>query len=369
MEVERFICQAEEWGDLWNMMLAWYEGCLTARCMGKLGLAEEYYKKAMRELSARGVSGFGSSCKVHGNYAELLYEENELNRIEELLDGYVDGYEDWLLPTDLLVGFSPLIKTRIATGNVEGARDLLKRAEKIEAQSGIFPRIRVLFRNLRIRYSIAAGNPKEYPALYFPPELVSEALHLEAGTLRYLIAAGRSGEASIRAAALAPKSFATGDVALYIEVKALQALAMERSGAEYEALTALGDALKAAGNQPYIRTFVDLGDPIRSLLVQLNADPSRLPETGEAIARILSAFRLEKARVPRLHGEAVSPREREVLDLLAEGASNREIADVLCVSESTVKTHIHHLAEKLDAKSRGAIVQRARLAGLLTDKR
>jgi len=55
----------------------------------------------------------------------------------------------------------------------------------------------------------------------------------------------------------------------------------------------------------------------------------------------------------------------EVLALLAEGLGNKEIASRLFISEGTVKTHVHHLAEKLEAKSRGAIVVRARALGLL----
>ena len=56
----------------------------------------------------------------------------------------------------------------------------------------------------------------------------------------------------------------------------------------------------------------------------------------------------------------ISGRELEVLELLAQGSSNKEIADRLCVSPHTVKTHLGHLYDKLDVARRTQAVQKAR---------
>jgi DNA-binding CsgD family transcriptional regulator len=61
----------------------------------------------------------------------------------------------------------------------------------------------------------------------------------------------------------------------------------------------------------------------------------------------------------------ISPREREVLELLAAGLSNKEIADKLHVSPHTVKTHVARLYEKLDARRRTEAILKARELGLL----
>jgi DNA-binding NarL/FixJ family response regulator len=50
--------------------------------------------------------------------------------------------------------------------------------------------------------------------------------------------------------------------------------------------------------------------------------------------------------------DSLSPREREVLDLVAEGRSNREIAAQLCVSESTIHSHLHNILDKLGLHNR-----------------
>jgi DNA-binding NarL/FixJ family response regulator len=60
----------------------------------------------------------------------------------------------------------------------------------------------------------------------------------------------------------------------------------------------------------------------------------------------------------------LTPREAEVLSLIASGMSNREIADHLTVSEGTVKSHINHLLTKIDARDRAQAVTFAYQRGL-----
>ena len=62
---------------------------------------------------------------------------------------------------------------------------------------------------------------------------------------------------------------------------------------------------------------------------------------------------------------AITPRELEVLTLIAQGLSNREIADKLFVSENTIKTHASRVFDKLGAKRRTQAVQLAKEVGLL----
>ena len=60
----------------------------------------------------------------------------------------------------------------------------------------------------------------------------------------------------------------------------------------------------------------------------------------------------------------LTPREAEVLSLIAQGLSNREIADTLVVSEATVKTHINHVFSKIGARDRAQAVHYAYTHGL-----
>lgn len=73
---------------------------------------------------------------------------------------------------------------------------------------------------------------------------------------------------------------------------------------------------------------------------------------------------LATARRDRFAGPTLTPREREVLDLIAAGHSNRTIASTLNISENTVKNHVRAILEKLNAHSRVDAVVRGVQAGL-----
>ena len=61
----------------------------------------------------------------------------------------------------------------------------------------------------------------------------------------------------------------------------------------------------------------------------------------------------------------ITKREHEILELIAEGLSNREIAERLFVSENTVKTHSSRLFDKMDVRRRVQAVRKARELGLI----
>ncbi len=77
---------------------------------------------------------------------------------------------------------------------------------------------------------------------------------------------------------------------------------------------------------------------------------------------VVGPFTRNEARLAQL---GITPREFEILEALAAGHSNREIAERLFVSENTVKTHAARLFDKLQAQRRTQAVQRAKEAGLI----
>jgi DNA-binding NarL/FixJ family response regulator len=124
------------------------------------------------------------------------------------------------------------------------------------------------------------------------------------------------------------------------------------------------DALRA-GARGYLTKDAGIAEISRAVHAAANhqglLDPivqSRLLDAAGAAARPAPA-----AQLP----DELTPREGEVLTLIARGLSNREIADTLVVSETTVKTHINHVFAKIGARDRAQAVHYAYTRGLADD--
>jgi LuxR family maltose regulon positive regulatory protein len=150
----------------------------------------------------------------------------------------------------------------------------------------------------------------------------------------------------------------------------LKALALDALGTSEAALAVLEEALAIAEPQACVRTFVDLGGPMRRLLHK--AREGRRPHYA---ARLLAALQEHLAAiapavpnppraqdppgVTRALAEPLSQRELEILNLIYKGLSNQEIGQQLFLSLSTVKWHNQNLFAKLDVQRRTEAVARA----------
>jgi LuxR family maltose regulon positive regulatory protein len=166
-------------------------------------------------------------------------------------------------------------------------------------------------------------------------------------------------------------------VGLMIEARSAQALIYQSQGKLECALEALEDALCLSEPESYVRSYADLGAPMAQLLHQAAARGIKPSYT----TKLLAAFGTQaprgalapRSKAPRLGlsppaqplVEPLSPRELEVLELIAQGLSNREICERLFLALSTVKGHNRNLYGKLQVQSRTQAVARARELGLL----
>jgi len=128
----------------------------------------------------------------------------------------------------------------------------------------------------------------------------------------------------------------------------------------------LAGAVAAAGPECVVRPFVDGGPPVQAVLAELRRAAAH--DTAAFLDTVLHSF--PGAPVVRPAGrqglvEPLTTREREVLRLLADGRSNAGMARLLSVEQSTVKTHLIHVYEKLGVHSRTQAVARARALRLL----
>jgi LuxR family maltose regulon positive regulatory protein len=165
----------------------------------------------------------------------------------------------------------------------------------------------------------------------------------------------------------------TFNVRVQIEALALQALALEMQRKSADAFAALHTAVELARPGGFIRVFADLGRPMQAML-------RRLAERGfavETVRRILAAFPEPDQQIATgdigfaIHTanarlvEPLTDRELDVLVLLREHLSNKEIARKLCLSPMTVKRYTVNLYGKLGVNKRWDAVVEAETLGIL----
>ncbi|MEJ2560484.1 MAG: LuxR C-terminal-related transcriptional regulator, partial [Anaerolineae bacterium] len=187
---------------------------------------------------------------------------------------------------------------------------------------------------------------------------------------RIFIAQGRLDEAARLLQSLLEATEMGGRSSRAIEIMMLQALALQAGSDTGRAMTTLERALTLAEPGGFIRIFVDEGPPMAHLLYEALARGI----APEYVRRLLAAFPVtgpaqtdsSKTQAPESGLiEPLSERELEVLQLIAEGLTNPEIASRLFLSLHTIKVHTRNIYGKLGVHNRTEAVTRARALGVL----
>jgi LuxR family maltose regulon positive regulatory protein len=165
-----------------------------------------------------------------------------------------------------------------------------------------------------------------------------------------------------------------------VDMLVLRVMALQRQGEARTAHTALDRALALAAPMGYVTIFVEEGAPMAALLREARASSS-VPSYVETLLAAFPDFGIpildfgletpleiqnRQSKIQNLV-EPLTPRELEVLRLLAAGASNGAIAEALIISIGTAKKHVNNILAKLDVRSRTQAAIWARDHGLLTE--
>jgi LuxR family transcriptional regulator, maltose regulon positive regulatory protein len=166
-----------------------------------------------------------------------------------------------------------------------------------------------------------------------------------------------------------------------LKAMVLQALARRACGERDAALQLLGEALALAEPGGFIRLLVDEGELMHGLLQDYRRLAEKQPRertqpSGAYLDKLLAAFASPGGTVPpkapaaagqpqAAAVEPLSPRELDILRLIAQGLSNREIGARLFLALNTVKGHNRVIFDKLQVERRTEAIARARELGLL----
>jgi LuxR family maltose regulon positive regulatory protein len=366
---------------------------------GRLRAAAATYEESARVASGGdGLRGTVNSAAYHVGLGDIHREWNDLDSAEGHLRRGVELFTGTLsVDADVVThGYLSLARLQQARGRHADAQATLRKFADLARQRNFFSLLTARGETAQARLALAqddlpaavgwaeasglgSGDEPSYPR---------EEQYLTLS--RALIAQGRLGTMDScldDALGLLDRLFGAaegaGRTGSVIEILALRALALQARRESSEALDVLERCLVLAEPEGYVRVFVDEGVPMAALLSEIlkrrrtGSRNARRRAVSVYARRLLVAFespytstespvgRTSESDLPLF--DPLTTREREVLKLIAEGLSNREIASRLFIATSTVKGYVHSLLRKLEADSRTKAISRARELHLLSE--
>ncbi len=337
-----------------------------------------------------GLGYFVGLGDLHREWNDLDAADSYVTRAMELLPDTLTVEASYVV-----LGYLTLARLQHARGEHAAAHSTLMSLIQLARQRGFASHLITRGAAVQAQLALAAGdlstavtwaNASELRAeddIAFPRE--SEYLVL---ARVWIAQADTSGSGTLLPQAvhllhrLLEDATAKARMSSVLEILIVRALACWAQGARADALATIERALVLAEPEGYIRRFVDEGPLVAAMLRA--ASPRRI--TSDYVARLLAAFAGGHGDAPEAGAgemsirsqrpapmqslyepgsERLSLRELEVLRLIASGKSNAEVARVLVVAVSTVKSHINSIFGKLEVASRSEAILRARETHLL----
>jgi len=322
----------------------------------QLHLAAETYQKVLKLV---GDPPMAVACAAHLGLAGLYYEWNDLESAQNygqqslILAQQFPSSVDREVASDVLIA-----RLKLAQGDSSGAATILASAEQSAQQYNHVYQIPEVA-TAQVLTFLQQGN------LVGAAQL-AEKHELPLSQARVHIAQENPAQALAMLASYRQQMDAKGWADELLKVTVLQAVAYYHQGKMETAVSHLTNALELAEPGGFIRLFLDEGDPIAMLLKRMRDEGGRMNEYAH---KLLVAFDIQSLQPSTLNPqpliEPLSPREIEVLQLVAQGYSNREISEQLFLSLNTVKGHNRRIFGKLGVQRRTEAVARARELGLL----
>jgi LuxR family maltose regulon positive regulatory protein len=354
---------------------------------GKLREAKATFDKALRyseELGERRSIYFSMSIVGLGI---LAYEWNDLEEASRDLHEGLKLARIWNNWEALLPGYLSLAQLMATQGNWDEAFIALQ--DLNDVLNKLAPIMLTIVEAYRAWLFTLRGNLEEgrnwiETAGLDPEGEIDKKLEAEDLILaRIFYAQGKTNLALKLTARLREMAETEESWGRAIQIMALQAILFDSSGLHEVAIRTLLSALKLAAPQGYQRTFLNEGQVMENLVRRLECvekESGELNDLSAYLQALIDGFEHEKVGLPAIRTgiegslqpsstahkpfiEPLSKREQDVLRLMADGASNKEIAQQLFLSVNTVKKHITNIFGKLGVTTRIQAVDKGRRQG------
>lgn len=358
----------------------------TLREQGRLQRTVEICRQQLQLANKSGLSQAGVTGWLLAVWGEALAE---LNDLDGALHQTKQGVELVKRGGDVAMlswSYLCLVRVSFSQGDTSGLETIIQRTEKIGRESDMPPwftnqmsawqtRLWLAQDKLALASQWAEERGLTTAGKARPAHELDYFWLIEYVVLaRLLLAQERLEEAAQLLSELLGAAEKGGRTSRVIEILILQALAFQAKGDTEQAIITMERAVRLAEQEGFTRIFVDEGPPMRRLL----SEALSREMAPDYIRRLLAAFpaaeqeqatpvfNQTKTRSPESEMvESLSERELEVLQFVAQGLTNQEIASRLFLSLNTVKVHTRNIHGKLGVHSRTQAVARARTLGIL----
>jgi LuxR family maltose regulon positive regulatory protein len=321
--------------------------------------AAESYRKA---LVLGGESPQPSVSEAHFGLARIFFAQNDLIAAEEHAQlGLRLGRQFYRGFDRFTINEAFMIHLKLAQGDTQGASIVMAAVDQLVSQNNFIhclPEVAHAKINLLI----------EQGALSAAAQLAQEH-DLPLGQAKVLILQENAAAALDLLDPFCRKMNSREWKDHELKGLVLKSVALYQLDEMQQGLDALSKALALAEPGGYIRVFIEGGKPIAELLSKIHSQNNFSDYAGKLLDSF-GEFQIKKQRrtIETPGGyffEPLSVREQEVLQLIAQGLSNREICDRLFLALDTVKGHNRRIFEKLQVRSRTEAAVRARELGVL----
>lgn len=356
-------------GDYTNALLALSSRGEVLQAEGRLRLAVQQYEEVLRLAQTWRIPKAPVIGYALVGLGRVLCEWNDLDAALPYTQAGLERGEQAGMMDVSLRGYLVLARIRQAQKDTDGALADLDAAEGVAEKMGV-AEVKDWINALRTQSWLARGDPTDIEAAldwarHFRGPFNDAVYPGVPHALALVWLVSREPDKAIPLLDHALESAqAVGRKGNSVQLLSLKAIAQHALGDPEQALATLGQALKMAEPEGYVRAFADEGAPMARLLRRML---TRLP-APEYVRRLLDALGepapAEYAPSSPLI-EPLSQREIQVLRLIADGATNQEIAKELVLTVNTVKKHISNIFGKLEVSNRAHAISRARQLELL----
>ena len=351
----------------------------------RLDVAERYFLEALRQGEQYVGPQSTAAALPAALIAQIRYEQGRLEEAEAMVGDRLPVINATAMLECVVRTYFVLARVAVAHSNIERAYALLEQAGSL-GHARHWGRLIAAAQLERTRLYLGEGRLTEASACLINLDRLVSEYPAPARCAWSQIADYRSlARAHVALAQGSPKDAvavlrALGDGLLSarrhyfgIRIDTLLSVALLEAGEPIQAVEVLQNVVKLAAPAGVYRTILDSGPQIGLLLPRLKENVERKAESKQLLPyldHLLEGWRTIYQPGPaqgprRTIAESLTARERGILELIAEGQSNKEIARSLGIAPETVKSHVKNIFDKLSVEKRAQAISRAQSLGLL----